>query len=74
MIDNYTPNKLGVFSSLSYHKVECALFKVQQLNVMYYDGGMGKGNLLHENSDLGKWKYPKPNTTLEGTIERVCNS
>ena len=41
---------------------------------MYYDGGMGKGNLLHENSDLGKWKYPKPNTTLERTIERVCNS
>ena len=59
-------------SDTSYTQIECSIFQYKTLKVEFYTKQMGEGGILYSYTPKDEWKYPKPNTSKEFMLNKVC--
>ena len=59
-------------SDTSYTQIECSIFQYKTLKVQFYTKQMGEGGILYSYTPKDEWKYPKPNTSKEFMLNKVC--
>ena len=59
-------------SDTSYTQIECSFFRYKTLKVQFYTKQMGEGGLLYSYTPKDEWEYPKPNTSKEFMLNKIC--
>ena len=74
-LDNYLkPTKFGDLSVKVYREGDCKLFRLKLLSVSYHTRPMGEGKPSSSSNKPDKeWRYPTPNSTIEGILKSVCS-
>ncbi len=75
LIDFKQPNKLGVVSGKVYLKIDCNIFRFQNLQYSFHKQpmGLGTGDIQDPVEKSKGWKYPNPGSAIEQVINAVCN-
>ena len=73
LVDEKKVGDYGQLSNKAYLPIKCKLKHFQIVQLIYYSGNMGTGNILEriDNPDI-KWIAAPPNSAWEGLLKRVC--
>ena len=71
--DHLTPNKWGTFSSKTYYRGDCKLFRCKFLSYSLHKEPMGGGTGESISPKDPEWTYPPPNSNLETILKKVCS-
>ena len=66
------PISEGVYSDISYVKVNCSTNEVKFLASTFYSGKMGRGSVVDEDDSISDWEYFEPGSIMGIVIEYVC--
>ena len=71
LTDFSKPNESSL-SMTTYVQLDCSIFRYKMLKQTKYDGQMGEGEQRKDITSEGEWNYPKPNTSIESLVNKVC--
>ena len=66
------PVNEGVYSDISFIKVNCATNEMRFLDTTYYSGKMGRGSVVYEDDSISDWDYFAPESVMGIVIMYVC--
>jgi len=75
LTDYLKPSKDGDMSHTVYVQLDCSIFRYKWLKFQVYKQSMGEGNPWDDwnpKGEQGEWKYPKPNSVIEGLYKNIC--
>ena len=72
LIDSLKPLERGDFSLTRYLQLDCSIFRYKSLKEITYKKSMGEGEMTSDFTPPNEWKYPKPNTSKEFMLKKVC--
>ena len=76
MIDFAEPTESGDLSAKVYLKIDCGIFRYQNLQYSFHKQAMGRGqgDMQDPVANSQGWKYPAPNSNIEAVLNAICNN
>ena len=71
--DYLKPWESGILSTKSYYQGDCMLFRFKILSGSFHKEPMGGGTGKIDKSPDKEWRYPPPNSSVEGILKEVCS-
>ena len=63
----------GVLSGKKFTHGDCKLFRFKNLSYSFHKEPMGGGTGKIDKSPDKEWRYPPPNSSVEGILKEVCS-
>ena len=70
---DYLKPHQGVLSGKKFTQGDCKLFRFKNLSYSFHKEPMGGGTGKIDKSPDKEWRYPPPNSSVEGILKEVCS-
>jgi hypothetical protein len=73
LIDYLKPTKFSNLSTEIYNQGDCKLFRYKGLSYIHHKQPMGRGTGDSKSPKNPEWKYPPPDSVIEGALKKICS-